>query len=359
MNEHIIFVISALHGGGAERVITTLANYMAGRGDDVTVLMTAGDEVVYRLEENVRLVSIGQASGGNPLVQLKRLAAMRRYFKAHRQSHIVSFSTRINLFTIIASLGLKMDVIVSERNDPDRFHYKWLRNMIYAMGNRFVFQTEDAADCFSGQIRARSHVIPNPIRTGIPEAYSGEREKKIAAAGRLEPQKNHKLLLEAFAGFHQRFPEYTLHIYGKGKLERELKVLASELHIESHVVWEGFREDILERIRTYGMYVLSSDYEGISNSLMEAMAMGLPCISTDCPIGGSRLCIQDGQNGRLIPPGDREALQRAMEWVAQDNNRAELMGQRAAGIRERFSEEKICECWRDFIGESAESTKIC
>lgn len=345
----VIFVVSALHGGGAERVIATLANYMADRGDDVTILMTAGDEVVYQLNETVQLISIGQASGGNPLVQIKRLMTMRQYFKVHRQSHIVSFSTTINLFTIIASLGLKMDVIVSERNDPNRFHYKRLRDMIYALGGRFVFQTEEAADCFSKAIRERSCVIPNPIRTGLPEVYTGEREKKIVAAGRLEPQKNHKLLLEAFAGFHKNYPEYTLHIYGKGKLEQELKTLASELHIESHVVWEGFRADVLERIRTYGMYVLSSDYEGISNSLMEAMALGLPCISTDCPIGGSRLCIQNEENGLLTQTGDREALQSAMEWIAQDSKRAEAMGQRAAGIRERFSEEKICEFWRSFI----------
>lgn len=350
---HITFVVSALHGGGAERVIATLANYMVDRGDDVTILMTAGDEVVYQLNEKVCLISIGQASRGNLLVRFKRLAAMRKYFKDHRQSHIVSFSTTINLFTIIATLGLKMDVIVSERNDPNRFGHKRLRDMIYALGGRFVFQTEDAATCFAKVIRARSCVIPNPIRTGLPEVYTGEREKKIAAAGRLEPQKNHKLLLEAFAGFHKNYPEYTLHIYGKGKLEQELKTLASELHIESHVVWKGFRADVLERIRTYGMYVLSSDYEGISNSLMEAMALGIPCISTDCPIGGSRLCIQDGENGRLTPIGDCEALQRAMEWIAQDSKRAEAMGQRAAGIRERFSEEKICERWRVFIEGSA------
>lgn len=354
MNEQIIFVVSALHGGGAERVIATLANYMASHGDDVTILMIAGDEVVYQLEDSVHLISIGQASGGNPLVQFKRLSAMRTYFKEHSRSHVVSFSTTINMFTLIASWGLGMDVIVSERNDPNRFHHQWLRNIIYAMGGRFAFQTEDAANCFSERIRSRSHVIPNPIRAGIPKAYRGEREKKIAAAGRLEPQKNHKLLLEAFAGFHQNFPEYTLHIYGKGKLEAELKAFAAELHIESHVIWEGFRNDILEQIRPYSMYVLSSDYEGISNSLMEAMALGLPCISTDCPIGGSRLCIQDGENGRLIPTGDRESLQRAMEWMAQDSSRAERMGQRAAVIRERFSEERICECWRTFIEGNVE-----
>lgn len=356
MNKHIVFVISALHGGGAERVVATLANYYAKEKIDVTILMTAGTESVYPLEKSVELLSIGGQSYGNPLIQIKRIFDMRQYFKANRQSHIVSFGTTINLFTIIASLGLAMDVIVSERNDPNKFRHKWLRNQIYAMGNRFVFQTEEAGNCFSHAIQMRSRVIPNPIRTMLPESYTGEREKKIAAVGRLESQKNHKLLLQAFADFHQNFPEYTLHIYGKGKLEQELKMYATELHIEFYVVWEGFREDILERIRTYSMYVLSSDYEGISNSLMEAMAMGLPCISTDCPIGGSRLCIQDGENGKLVPTGNCEELQTAMEWIAQNSDQAEAMGQRAVSIRECFSEEKICELWRSYIEENDRQT---
>lgn len=349
----VIFVVSALHGGGAERVIATLANYMADRNDDVTILMTAGDEVVYQLDERIQLISIGQASGGNLLVRIKRLFAMHQYFKAHKESCIVSFSTSINLFTILAALGTGAHTIVSERNDPGRYRHKRLRNMIYAMGDWFVFQTEDAKKCFSRAIQKKGRVIPNPIRSELPKPYSGVREKKIAAAGRLESQKNHKLLLTAFAEFHKNFPEYTLHIYGKGSLEEELKELTALLQIENYVVWEGFCEDILQKIRTYSMYVLSSDYEGISNSLMEAMALGLPCISTDCPIGGSRLCIQDKGNGRLIPVGDYKALQDAMEWIAQDIERAEEMGKRAVEIRERFSEKTICEEWRAFMEGAA------
>ena len=155
--------------------------------------------------------------------------------------------------------------------------------------------------------------------------------------------------MDAFAGFHQNFPEYELHIFGQGSLEKELRNRAAHLGVAEYVIFEGFRKDILETIKTYAMYVLSSDYEGMPNSLMEAMALGLPCISTDCPIGGSALCIQDGENGRLTPTGDAKALREAMEWIAQDSNRAEVIGQRAAEIRERFSEEKICELWRSFI----------
>ena len=345
----ILFVVSALHGGGAERVIATLASRYAQSGDEVTILMTAGDACVYPLHKKVKIISIGQQSHGNPFVQIGRLMRMRNYFKAHRASRIVSFGTSINLFTILASLGLKNRVIVSERNDPDRCNYKALRNVIYHLGRGFVFQTEDARAHFPVSIQRRGVVIPNPIRRDLPTVYSGTREKKIAAAGRLEPQKNHMLLLEAFAGFHEHHPEYTLHIFGKGRLEQELKKKAVALKIKDYVVFEGFRSDILETIRTYGMYVLSSDYEGISNSLMEAMALGIPCIATDCPIGGSALCIKHGVSGLLVPTGERAALQAAMEKLAGDVALSSRIGENAAEIRNTFAEEKIADRWRSYI----------
>ena len=345
----IIFVTSALHGGGAERVIATLANRFVAMGDDVTVLMTAGDECVYPLHKHVRLCVIGQASHGNPAIQIKRLFRMRRYFRAHPDSKIVSFSTSMNLFTIIAALGLKNRVIVSERNDPHRCSYRRLRNLVYAFGQGFVFQTKQARGCFPAGIRKKSIVIPNPVRAELPAVFTGKREHKIAAAGRLEPQKNHMLLLEAFAGFHRRFPDYTLHIFGKGSLEQALRDRAAELKIDRFVIFEGFRSDILETIRTYGMYVLSSDYEGISNSLMEAMALGLPCISTDCPIGGSALCIRDGINGLLVPVNNASALRKAMEKAASDQALADRLGRNGAKIREMFAEEKVADLWRAWI----------
>lgn len=348
----IVFVVSALHGGGAERVIATLADQFALHGDKVIILMTAGDEIAYRVNEKVQVVSIGQPSNGNLLKQAERIFNMRRFFKAHAGSRIVSFSTAINMFTILASIGLKNKVIVSERNDPNRCNYKKIRNFIYSFGKNFVFQTKSAMQCFPEKLQRKSVVIPNPIIKDLPEIYAGEREKKIAAVGRLEAQKNHKLLLEAFARFHKQFPEYELHIFGKGKLEQELKQLTAALEIDRQVFFEGFCTDVLEKIRTYSMYVLSSDYEGISNSLMEAMALGLPCISTDCPIGGSALCIENGQNGLLVSTGNMEELYDAMKKLAEDAALAEQLGKNAAGVRQRFDEEVICRQWHDYCSDS-------
>lgn len=354
----ILFVISAMNGGGAERVLATLANRYVQQNDDVTILMVAGDESAYPLDERVQCLSIGQPSHGNPLLQIKRLFVMRKYFKQHTDDVIVSFGTEINLFTILSTLGLKNRVIVSERNDPNRCRYPLFRNIIYHLGRGFVFQTEDAKACFSKSIQKRSVVIPNPIRRELPASMAGIhgekgtiREKKIAAVGRLEPQKNHRLLLQAFAGFWKKFPEWELHLFGQGSLECELKQTTAELGAEKQIIFEGFQSDVLERIRSYGMYVLSSDYEGISNSLMEAMAIGLPCISTDCPIGGSALCIQNGENGLLVPVGDAKALQKAMEHLADDEELAKKLGKNAVLIRETFSEEVIAAMWHKYIGE--------
>lgn len=345
----IIFVISAMNGGGAERVLATLANCYVQQGDEVTILMVAGDESAYLLDEKVNILSIGQPSHGNPLVQVKRLWVMRKYFKQHNDSVIVSFGTEINLFTILSSLGLKNKAIVSERNDPNQCSYRKIRDVVYSLCKGFVFQTEDAKKCFSDKVQKNSVVIPNPIRKQLPMPFEGKREKKIAAVGRLEPQKNHALLLKAFAEFYKSYPEWELHIFGKGKLEQTLKQQAQELGIENHLVFKGFRSDILETIRDYGMYVLSSDYEGISNSLMEAMALGLPCISTDCPIGGSALCIKDGENGLLVPVGDTVALQKAMETIAGDERLAAEFGKRAIDVRETFAEETIADMWHEYM----------
>lgn len=173
----------------------------------------------------------------------------------------------------------------------------------------------------------------------------------MIAAGRLEEQKNHVMLLHAFRDFVQKYPDYILHLYGVGPLEQELRALAEELRIGKSVVFEGFHEDILNEIRDAGMYVLSSDYEGISNSLLEAMGIGLPVISTDCPCGGSRMCIQDGVNGLLTPVGEAGALRAAMEKIAGSEALAANLGKAAVEVRSKFSLQSIAGQWLDLLQE--------
>lgn len=348
----VIFVIVSMAGGGAERVISILANQFVKKGVDVTIMMTAGDTVAYELDPAVKLFCAGSTTGGSMKKRLERIVRMRRYFKQEKDSVIVSFGPGTSFFAVAAELFLHHPFIISERNDPAACPHPGLRNMVYRRADRLIFQTEDAMNCFPHSLRKRGCVIPNPVIKGLPQPWAGDREKTVVAVGRLEPQKNYGMLLEAFAIFHRKFSDHTLHIYGKGTLLGELQKKADQLGISDAVVWEGFRKDVLNRISQAGIYALSSDYEGISNALLEAMAIGLPVVSTDCPIGGSRMCIRDGENGFLVPCKDAESFAKALERLAENPEYAAKIGQKAAKIREEFSEETISERWMEQMKEA-------
>lgn len=347
----VIMVTAGMSGGGTERVIAVLANYMVEKSHEVKIVMTSRNEVAYELQNGVQVISIGGSTGGSLSKRLKRIRDLRRLFKQDKEQVIVSFGTETNLFSLLAGAGLKNKTIVSERNDPNRCTYPVLRNIVYRMADSLIFQTEDARRCFPKGIAKKGTVIANPLSGEIKKSDHGVRSREIVTAGRLEPQKNHRLLIEAFQGFTEQFPEYRLVIYGKGCLEEELKAFVKELHLEEKVLFAGFTGHIQEKLCAAAMFVLSSDYEGVSNSLMEAMALGIPVISTDCPIGGSAMLIKDKENGLLVPVGNAKALTEAMKYMAEDRERAEDMGRRAEYVHEEYAAGKICEEWICVIAE--------
>lgn len=240
-------------------------------------------------------------------------------------------------------------MILSERSDPNKCEFKRLRDFFYSYGRYFVFQTEDARKCFSEKIQSRSVIIPNPIPNTMPELFQGIREKKIVAVGRLEKEKNYFLLCDAFEKFSEEQKEYTLHIYGKGSLLQELQSYVKKLKLEDKIIFEGFQKNVLEYIKDAGMYVLSSDYEGISNAMLEAMAIGIPVIATDCPIGGARMLLENEKNGILVPMKNSEAMSNAMKKVANDEEFAKNLSLEASKVREIYSIQNICDKWLQVI----------
>lgn len=212
--------------------------------------------------------------------------------------------------------------------------------------------------CFSAKVQKHSWIIPNPMSERIPLPYKGaERKNKIVAVGRLEEEKNHMLLLDAFQCFAKEYPEYELIIYGSGVLLPQLENKAELLGISDKVVFAGFVKGVLEEIADAKMYVLSSDYEGMSNSLLEAMGIGMPVISTDCPIGGSAMLIEDGENGLLVPVGNVMALSNAMKQIVANPELTEKLSKNAARCREKYSVDKICEQWLEVLNYSVTSEK--
>lgn len=342
----VCFITASMIGGGSERVIAVLSNHFIKQDYDVTILMTAGNIVEYELDSKIEVIQLGEKTDGKFIGRLQRVATLRSYFRKNRDTIFISFGTETNMFAILATLFMKRKLIVSERNDPNKCTFKRKRDLLYSMARGFVFQTQDAMDYFPKRIRKKSVVVPNPVSDKVPNSYNGERRKEIVAVGRLEEQKNHKLLLEAYADFAKIYSDFVLKVYGKGYLKNDLEEYAVDLGISESVVFADFAPDVLEQIRDSYMYVLSSDYEGISNSLLEAMAMGLPVISTDCPIGGSKMLIQDHINGILVPIGDRKALADAMVELVKSEELLNKFSIEAEKIREKYSVERIAQMWQ-------------
>ena len=340
----IVFVIPDMPGGGTERVVALLSNEYAKKGHSVSIMLFAGKETAYALDDRIEVISMAGASSGSLRIRMKRLKNMREYLKRPKGCLIYSFSTIGTGFVVLSTVGLSRKMLVSERTDPNSCDHKPYRNFFYRFAKVLVCQTREAADSFPGYLRRKTMVIPNPVDSkGLPGVYRGERKKKVVSLGRLEYPKNQELLIEAFEEFHKKFQEYTLHFYGKGTKEGILREMAAEKHLEDAIVFHGFCPDAAGEIVDSAMFVLSSDYEGVSNSMAEAMAMGIPVISTDCPPGGCRAYIENGRNGLLVPVGDAHALADAMKKVAEDRELAEKLSAEGTKIREKYPVEKIAE----------------
>lgn len=346
---NIIFVTAGMSGGGTERVISVLANKWADEGHAVMIIATANNEVAYKLDERIQLIQLGDRTHGSFIKRIKRIYRLRTIFRKEADAAICSMGVETNMYAVIASVGLKNRILISERNDPGQCTYCNVRDWIYKKADKLVCQTYDAMDYFlkHGIEKDKLCVIPNPIDEKIPEAYMGVRRNTVAAVGRLTEQKNHKLLINAFARFHKIYPEYTLEIYGEGELREELAKQIDMLGLRESIFLMGFKDDLLEKIKDCSLYVLSSDYEGVSNSLMEAMAVGLPVISTDCPIGGSAMCIENGVNGLLVPINDAQALVDAMSLIIKSPDKLLKISKAAIDIRYKFSVNKISKMWMD------------
>ena len=337
----IVFVVPNMAGGGTERIVSLLANEYVKRGIEVSILIFAGNQIDYTLDKRVEVVIAGGPSGGKIGIRLKRIKFMREYYRKNRDCIIFAFSVMGTVFSAVATIGERHFTLVSERSVPDEYEHKWIRDFFYRRADCVVLQTEDVLKSFDKKIRKKAVVISNPVDPALPPVYTGKRKKKICAAGRLEPVKDYGTMIRAFYDFQKDFPDYTLEIYGKGSLERELKDMVKNLGMEEKVYFHGFCPTVREEIRDGAMYVLSSRCEGISNALIETLSMGMPVIATDCPVGGTRMCIKDHENGIMVPIEDPKALAEAMKEVAANEELAQKIAGNAAKLREQFSIERI------------------
>lgn len=348
-SKRICFLIGSMGKGGAERVISVIANAFSDKGWKVDILLLLDDTCDYNLNRNINLIPLCKERRSRVRQLPSWLFGIRRYVKEKKPDTIVSFIARINIITLLACFGLNKRVLVSERNDPATdgrsIFVRLATYILYPLAECIVFQTNWAKSCFPTTIQNKGVIIPNPINVQV--SASDKKEKKIVAVGRLIEQKNHSMLIEAFKKVNKVYPEYKLIIYGEGKLRETLEKQIQNIKLEKSVFLPGSVTDIHQKISDAKIFVLSSNYEGLSNALLEAMFMGLPCISTDC--AGSNEVIKNNLNGKLVPVGDGDRLATAIKELIEHDDLSIKLGEEAKETSKTFDSKNVLKKWEEIL----------
>ncbi len=392
----LILLIKTISGGGAERIITLLGDTLAKKGFQVTLIITHQrreelradyvnpDITVITLENEIKPFSQGAKKLRMLWIRLRgkinrvlhpgeesaylvekysarngeKVAWLKRYFARHPKATAIAFLYD-SIYLTLLSAKKSNKVIISERGDPQqclssKTNLAFFSTM-FRKADEMVFQSPDVMQWYRENANVTGRVIFNPVKLGLPERYRGERKKKIVNFCRISSQKNLHLLLKAFAHFFKEYPEYDLYIYGdavgngtEGYVE-SINESIDKLKCKNKIHILPGQENIHNLVKDYAMFVSSSDYEGMSNSMLEAMAIGLPTICTDCPAGGARAVIRDHENGILVPVGDVQAMADAMKEVAANPDLAEKLSENGVKIRDDLSVDKIVNQWMEII----------
>ena len=364
----IVIVLSSIATGGAERVAATMANAWRDRGHEVWLVATyLGPRTVsYPLHPDVSVLFLSETSLGAgwsrwPLA-LRKTRALRAILSAIRPDVIISFLTNVNVLSIIAHANTRIPLIISERTDPRHdtelpLALRLARTLCYRFADALVVQTAAAARRYGAQLRGapRITVIHNPLPAQL--AASATRTGQdgeagcVIAMGRLTAEKGYAKLIEAFGCAFGEDPAWQLRIWGDGPLRTDLQSVVDRLQLAERVQLCGLTSQPWAALAAGQIFVLSSEYEGFPNAMLEAMALGLPCIAFDCP-SGARELADGGRAALLVPCGDVAALAAALRELAGDRELRSALGARAAAfVRNRFAQASVMANWDALIEE--------
>lgn len=359
-------MISSLMKGGSERVMCNLADYFVQQGHRVTLVTQYQREDEYPLNPKVKriLSQITEEEMGSNRISnfIRRFQKLRNIWKVEKPDVVLVFIGKNNFMALLTAWGLHIPVVVSVRADPNQeYPNGWMRFMarhLFKKAAGVVLQTRECMEFFPKAVQHKAVILHNPVNEVFFEnPYEGEREHTIVTVGRIDENKNQALLLRAFALIAADYPDYQIILYGKGDQEENLKQLARDLEIADHVTFAGNVSDVAEQIKKAGVFVLTSNTEGMPNALIEAMVLGLPVIATDCPCGGPRDLIEDGVNGVLTPVGDVNKMKENLQYVLNDLQNALHMGQMARETTDIYREEIVYREWMDYLVSVTEKNK--
>ena len=354
----IVLYIDNMNRGGAQRVMGNLAEHFLTKGINVILINDYppdGKNLNYEVSEQIQRVYLRDSYTKNFISNnYVRIRKLRSLIKREKPYVVLSFLGGSNIRMLVSTMGINVKKFVSVRNDPNkeygqnRFKRGFVRKL-FEQASGCIFQTEDAAKYFTEAVRNKSTIIYNPVAEKFFKAKLEDSRQDVITVGRLNQQKNHFLLINAFAKIADEFPEEHLIIYGEGPLREQLETYVKEKGLENQVSMPGNVSDVERVLCKAKVFVLCSDYEGMPNALMEAMTVGLPCISTDCPCGGPRMLIQNEKQGILIPCRDEDKLEDALRTVLGDERLQSVLGENAKKRASDFMSDKILEQWDGFL----------
>lgn len=354
----LAFYIGSLDKGGAERVFVNLAEYFRNKGYQIVMVTQYRKAEEYELADGIkRVISdiMPQETTSSRLINFyRRVRKLHRIWKEEAPDLVLSCVGKNNFMAIVTTMFTKTKPVVSvvgeaKEEYPNRL-MRFLANLLFPYASGVILQTERSRSFFSEKISRTAVILPNSLNPlFLRKRFQGEREKRIVSVGRLDSNKNHEMMIRAFASLADRYPEYTLTIYGEGELREVLQKLIGSLDLENRVFLPGVIPDVADKIEKAAVFLLVSYSEGISNALIEAMALGLPVIATDVPSGGTQELIRHGENGWIIPTGDESALEIALDTLLSDRELTEKLGKEAHRIQERLAPDKVNEQWRKYF----------
>lgn len=350
-----MLVIHALGYSGAGKMIVKLADALAQR-DDLEVVLYVEEKPGQHYEMDKRIILYQETEFFNNYYtrHFQQIFQLRRRVKEIKPDLIISFQTNQNALAVLSAMGRHIPVIISERGDPYQLTnlVAKLKNIVINKADGGVFQTHRAMEYFAKKLQRKSRVIYNPCPPDkIERPKWEERTDEIAFVARFDiQQKRQDVMVDAFALVAKTHPEVKLAFYGKGEPDMTtIKEQVARLGLQDRVVFKGVVNNVINVIKDSKLFVLSSDYEGMPNALIEAMVAGLPVVSTDCSPGGASELIENGVNGYITPCGDTESLADAINKMLDNPEKADEMGAKAQEITQKLAADKIFAQWNDYI----------
>lgn len=358
----ILFVTATLTSGGSERVMSLLANQLAERGHRVEIVNLNKHIVFYPIHKDVHL-SFAEEEVGSSII--RKISWLRKYVKTKKPNVVIPFMEAVYCVTLLALIGVRVPIISSERIDPR--HSPRLRNTLrkvfLPLTSHLVVQTKDIKAFYPKFIQKKTSIIYNPVSETVFNLQEEPKENVIISVGKLDGQKNQKLLINAFASIAEDFPDWKLVIYGEGPERHALESLVKSLsptlprregvlndnnhNNSSRILLPGRCETVIEEMNRAKVFAFSSDFEGMSNAILEAVCLGLPVVTTN--VSGAAELVKNGEGGFVVPIRDEKALADALRKILKDENLREKMMRINKARAKEFKQDMIVNLWEELI----------